>query len=70
MVSFAPQGWKRQMDLRAVTHLYCLELSCDQSSNQQKLYPTAPVLRPLWDAAVSARSRIQEVTEIESQQQV
>ena len=33
--------------LRAVTHLYCLELSCDQSSNQQKLYPTAPVLRPL-----------------------
>ena len=51
---------------RAVNHLYPLELSCDQSSNQQTLNPLAPVYRPVLDAAVAARSRIQEVTEIES----
>ena len=55
---------------RAVNHLYPLELSCDQSSNQQTLNPTAPVFRPVRDAAVAARSRIQKVTEIESQEQV
>ena len=54
---------------RAVNHLYPLELSCDQSSNLQILNPTAPVFRPVRDAAVAARSRIQEVTEIESQEQ-
>ena len=55
---------------RAVNHLYPLELSCDQSSNQQTLDPLAPVFRPVRDAAVAARSRIQEVTEIESEEQV
>ena len=52
---------------RAVNHLYPLELSCDQSSNQQTLNPLAPVYRPVRDAAVAARSLIQEVTEIESE---
>ena len=55
---------------RAVNHLYPLELSCDQSSNQQNLNPTAPIFRPVRDAAVAARSRIEEVTGIESQEQV
>ena len=50
---------------RAVNHLYPLELSSNQSSNQQTLNPLAPVYRPVRDAAVTARSRIQEVTEIE-----
>ena len=55
---------------RVVNHLYPLELSCDRSTNQQTLYPLAPVFRPVQDAAVAARSRIQKVTEIESEEQV
>ena len=52
---------------RAGNHLYPLELSCDQSSNQQTLTRTTPVFRPVRD---SVAARIQEVTDIESQEQV
>ena len=50
--------------------VYPLELSCDRSTNQQTLDRLTPIFRLIRDAAVAARSRIQEVTEIESEEQV
>jgi hypothetical protein len=51
---------------KAVNHLYPLELSCSQRQNDPPpLNPTAPVFRQIRDAGVAARSRIQEMAEVE-----
>ena len=56
---------------RAVNHLYPLELSCNQrQKDPPPLNPTAPIFRPTRDAAVAARSRIQEMAENENEEQV
>jgi hypothetical protein len=48
---------------RPPTHLYPLELSCDQKRNKPSdpLNPTVPPFRPTRDAAAAASQRIQEI---------
>ena len=50
---------------RPVQHLYPLEIACDEDTISVPLNPSAAVFRPRRDAAVAARTRIQELNELE-----
>ena len=54
---------------RPVQHLYPMELSCDRTTAMPRATlsaeaPEAPVFRPSRDAAVAARARIKDATEL------
>ena len=51
---------------RPVQHLYPMELSCDRTTATPRatLSAEAPVFRPSRDAAVAARARIKDATEL------
>ena len=50
---------------RPVHHFYPLELTCDMTAAPAAPNPTVPALRPRRNAAVAARPRIQELTQMD-----
>jgi len=50
---------------RPVQHLYPLELTCDMTVATAALNPTVPAFTPRRNAAVAARSRIQELAQLD-----